>query len=147
MLKLTTASLGAALLLTAADFGTVAPARADDPSAVQPAATTPRTESTVRQPATTDPVTGPPTRRGTAPNPYWGDYWRWYDNDYRSYYTRNYSSRMPARDVEEYRARSGLGSTRRSGPYHREHYLFYERDRRFNPNPFPGGGGNYNLVR
>ncbi|MCC7421078.1 MAG: hypothetical protein IT428_12420 [Planctomycetaceae bacterium] len=42
--------------------------------------------------------------------------------------------------------RSHLIGSEQSGPYHRDRYLFYERDRRFNPSPYPGGGGNYNLV-
>ena len=142
MLTLQTATLGAALVLAAGSSSTL---RADDPTALQQSA--PRVESTVVQPATTDPVTGPPARRGTSPNPYWDDYWKWYDTEYRPYHVRYSRVRMPAASVEEYRARSGLGGVRRAGPYHREHYLFYERDRRFNPNPYPGGGGNYNMVR
>lgn len=42
--------------------------------------------------------------------------------------------------------RSHLIGSEQSGPYHRDRYLFYERDRRFNPSPYPGGGGGYNLV-
>lgn len=59
------------------------------------------------------------------------------------------------RPIEEvtapsYRVMSGrpaMSERTRSGPYNRARYLFYERDRRFNPSPFPGGGYGYNMVR
>jgi hypothetical protein len=96
---------------------------------------------------TTDPVSGPASRRGRIADPYWNDYWKWYDTDYVPYHTRYYGGRTGAAEVEQHRGRAGLGSTERSGPYNRERYLFYERDRRFNPTPHPSGGYNYNLVR
>jgi hypothetical protein len=49
-----------------------------------------------------------------------------------------------------YRAMSGrpvISGSTQAGPYNRARYLFYERDRRFNPTPYPGGGYGYNMVR
>lgn len=106
--------------------------------------------------AVTDPQIAPALRRTMNVDEYWKEYGRWYNGEYVPYYTRRNSDGSTyirwyggpaAIEVERDRAYFSEGPTVRSGPYNRERYLFYERDRRFNPNPHPGGGFNYNMVK